>query len=896
MKDSKKQYIALFKIGFYLIIILLLIILFICINAAISLFENIFYNWQNSPYFELQKILLSAFVTSVLGIIIKFAFHLDKIKKINSKLYSFLCNKYLISKSPVFCKAIESFICVFYKGSFLPIQKQINLVHIILNEMKNISGGKIDSQLFIVNGDAHSGKTILAQKIINEIFTKEEYTCLLKRYSKSIFYYDFTCFYDQLEEIVSDYENNFFFDKIIVFDNVHKLNINQINYLMKHIIRSPNNAKYILLLTRDVSYALDNELLNEIKEGKKNKLIKINRLPVLKFDDNLGDSNKFTEFLSSIEIGEELIKNDYIKYHLFNIFHIYIQNKDKTVKKLYKQLSNVNSMDPLVRGFAFICCNAVFTGILDEKILKLWLKGKNIHIFLSTYLSIGIITKFHGIKSSCYTIHEKTSKAYIAYICKQQAGLKLCKEYFYYLYEKSENNLKYKYSLPFIELRHGIDFDSIIRNGNFEELYEDINFIIDVFKLDRSEFDRELGLLSDRLGSFLITKECALSLYNQTKEKRHLITLLHADHMMYYDKEYHNTYLDLTNSDDLYLNFASNYWTKHIEMHQGQWDFNSFIRFSEKLPDRLEYISKQSYDNFHVLRRFYFDCLRIYYLQGILNFGCFNELLRRLYFIEKYLSEKLTEFKIYKYKFVYGHIIHYDILFNYKIINKPPTREELQFVGCQNISELLSKAVYYYNKSYMALKKTGDKTSDYILLRLCEISPSFVLKNILNATKNDKDLAEFTTDDYYSIMSIFDDFKERCGIKQNVLEYAAFAETYKLKFTLMCKLNCSNINIDFDRIIDGCISNAIRYHDQYNTKYSNKYGVLRIQIFKTINNYLKYKDNLKMKHDMEKIKNVCLKNNYGRELSLIMRIEKDNYHLSVSNINKIISYYPIVLQ
>ena len=118
MKDSKKQYIALFKIGFYLIIILLLIILFICINAAISLFENIFYNWQDSPYFELQKILLSAFVTSVLGIIIKFAFHLDKIKKINSKLYSFLCNKYLISKSPVFCKAIESFICVFTKEVF----------------------------------------------------------------------------------------------------------------------------------------------------------------------------------------------------------------------------------------------------------------------------------------------------------------------------------------------------------------------------------------------------------------------------------------------------------------------------------------------------------------------------------------------------------------------------------------------------------------------------------------------------------------------------------------------------------------------------------------------------------------------------------------------------------
>ena len=47
--------------------------------------------------------------------------------------------------------------------------------------------------------------------------------------------------------------------------------------------------------------------------------------------------------------------------------------------------------------------------------------------------------------------------------------------------------------------------------------------------------------------------------------------------------------------------------------------------------------------------------------------------------------------------------------------------------------------------------------------------------------------------------TVYDDFGENKGIKEGIYEYAAFAETYKIKFTLICQLLCNNIKIDFDK-------------------------------------------------------------------------------------------------
>ena len=896
-KNTKKQYIMLYKIGTYLFFSLSIILLYLCADYFTTYFSNKFYNWQLNPNFESQRVFLTAFLTATTTILIRGILNTDRMKTLAIKLYSFLCRQYLYSQKAVVCKIIESFINVIYKGEFLPIKEQSNIIEDILNDLSEISLGHNATHLFIISGDAHSGKTILAKKIINDIFTRDEYIHLLKRYSKGIFYYDFAAFNKQLEQILRDYKKNYYCNKIIVFDNIHKLNNSEIVKTITSIIRFPNNARCVLLLTRDINYILDDNLISEIEEKKTSKILKTEDLSVLRFDNEYKSSKGFSEFVNTLRMNEELLNNDFIQFHLYYVYNIYLQNKNKTIIKLFNELNACNFSSPLVKGLMFICCCSLFTGVIDINVFKKWMVRKNYYLYLNTYVEIGILNRFQGIRSSEYAIHEKTARAYISYAATQTAGLNLCKDYFWFLSQNTEGALKYRYSIPFDRKSNYASFDDLINNGNFLILYEDLKYIISVFDLDKSEFNHEMGLLNDRIGSYKSTKYYILNQYNQTKDDANLIILLHADHMMYYDKEFHQKYIDLSSSADLYLNFASNYWINHIKMHEGRWDIDAYVILYKKIPQQLDKIANRSYETFHLLRRFYFDALRIYYLQGICDFNYFKDILNKLEFIEAYLKNRLPEFKIYTYKFVYGHYIHYDLLFNHYVLDISPSKNELNYIKCSDISNAINVAIGYYYKAYKIFKNNGDKTYDYVLLRMCELSPEYVLNHILN--KSEKiDLVDFQTDDYQAIIDIFDDYRKRCGIDQNVLEYAAFAETFKLKFTFMCKLLCINIgaDIDFDLIINNCADNACKYHDEYNPIHSNKYGKLRIRLLTTLNSYVNDHNSLKLQQELNIIKKDCVDQKYNRELKLIERIESSNYVISKKLMNNIAKFYPIVLQ
>ena len=887
----------LYKIVTYLFLPLSIILLYLCADNFTRYLSKKFYNWQQNPNFEFQRVFLTAFLTAIMTILIRGILNTDRMKTFAIQLYSFLCRQYLYSQKVAVCKIIESFINIIYKGEFLPLKEQSNIIEDILNDLSEISLGHNATHLFIISGDGHSGKTILAKKIINDIFTREEYIHLLKRYSKGIFYYDLATFNKQLEQILRDYEKNYYCNKIVVFDNIHKLNNSEIIKTITSIIRLPNNARCVLLLTRDINYILNDKLISEIEEKKANKILKTENLSVLRFDNEYQSSEGFTEFVNTLRMNDVLLNNDFIHFHLYYIYNIYLQNKNKTIIKLFNELNSYNFNNPLVKGLIFICCCTLFTGVIDIKIFKKWLERKNCYLYLNTYVEIGIINRFQGIRSSEYSIHEKTARAYISYAATQTAGLNLCRDYFLFLSQNTEGSLKYRYSIPFDLKPNPVSFDELINNGNFLILYEDLKYIIKIFNLNESEYSHEIGLLNDRIGSYKSTKYYILKQYKQTKDDANLIILLHADHMMYYDKNFHKKYVSLLSSGDLYLNFASNYWINHIEMHEGRWNIDTYLSLYKKLPQQLDNIANRSYETFHVLRRFYFDALRIYYLQGMCDFEYFKKILDKLEFIKVYLKNRLPEFETYAYKFVYGHYIHYDMLFNHYVLGISPSKNELDFLKCSDISNAINVAMGYYYKAYKTFKKNGDKTYDYVLLRMCELSPEYVLNHILN--KPEKiDLVDFKSEDYQAIIDLFDDYRKRCGIDQNVLEYAAFAETFKLKFTFMCKLLCVNIgtDIDFDLIINNCANNACKYHDEYNPQHSNNYGKLRIRLLTTLNSYVNDHSSLKLQQKLDIIKKDCIDKKYNRELKIINCIESSNYVINKKLMNNIAKFYPIVLQ
>lgn len=814
-----------------------------------------------------------------------------------SKLYGTLCKAYLISNNLVVCKAIECFINIIYKGDFMPLKEQTNIIEKILTDLNEKSKGNSAPHVFIISGEAHSGKTILSKKLVNDIFTQKEYIQIFKKYSKSIFYYDFSCFHNKLEEILRNYEHGFYNDYLVIFDNIHKLNNPQIKRLLNAVIREPNNAVCILMLTRDINFILEGELISEIDAKRKENIVVTTKLSSLHFDAEYNFTDGFKEFLKELDLNQQLSDNDYIKFHLFYIYNLYSKNNNTPIKELMKQISCRECNHPIAQGFIFICCCAIFTGIVDKKIVKKWIGKKNVAVYLRSYIDMGILNGFHGIDTWEYSMHEKTAQSYIQYICKNVDGLELCKKYFRFMYDYTSGEIKYKYSIPFDDLHSKNLFDQILNNGHFKILFEDILFVIELFNLDKKKYNYELSILNDRIGNFNLTKKNILELYHETQNEKYLILLLHADHMMFYRESLTDIYQNMSVSQNMYIKFATNYWISHIDMHQGVWNLTSYIRLCDILPDNLDEISNESYETAHLLRRYYFDCFRIYYLQGSNTFTEFMSLVNRMKKIKEYLNSKLSEYKIYEYKFIYAHYIHYELLFKYYVLNETYIPlEELRFVNCRNANDLVHAATNFYYKAYNYFYENGDKTYYYVLLRLCELAPGFVLSRINNFIEIDKPIGEFTEENFRNILGIFDKFRDECGIKENVLEYAAYAETYKLKFTLMCKMMCSDLDVDFDKIINSSAEEGIRFHKEYNQQYPNQYGILRINLLKSINDFIINHNHSTFCQKLNEFSDVCRKNNYTREEKLITEVKKAESKVEITRLSKIIRFYPIVLQ
>lgn len=863
----------------------------------VSNLVSFFNNWQDNPYFEIQHIVITIIITAFFTFLTHKILNLNYMRAFISKVYGGLCRFYLTSSSIFICKLIESFIFIIYKGGILPIRVQSQIEEDILQMLSELSEGKMTDNVHIISGEAHSGKTILAKRLISDIISGEEYVQLLKYYNRSIFYYDFASFQENVDEIVKHYERNFYKNSIVIFDNVHKLNNDQIKLLLAVIIQSTSKAKCVLLFTRNIQHIIEGDLTREIRKGEQTHIISTSNLPKLHFEREFDANKKLENFITDLGIDKRLGENSFVRFHLYYMYHIYLRNHNHLVKKLFTQLKNASYSKPLLSGFIFICCSALFTGSVDKKILKKWIQPRNLHLYLNGYVEMGALNNFCGIASGELSIHETTARAYVEYICRHAQGREICLENFSFLAKNIEKDeLKYRYLLPFYDDYARKLFKNIVKKGYFYTLNEDLKFVIHAFQLNVDDFHYEYGVLNDRIGHYQKNKEHIIQYFDQTKDDKALIQLLHADHTLFYKQNYHKKYLAMLESQNPYLHFATSYWIQHINMHEGIWNLNDFINIVDDCRD-CEEISKHSYEGYHVLRRFYFDCFRIFYLQGNGSLDNFFNMRERLSQIRFFLVDNLPEYENYENKFVYGHFIQYELLFRYHTLNNTYIEKKLlEFVGCENNDELRAKAVNYYYRAYKYFRKNGDKTQFYVYLRLCELAPEFVLANILGITDCEISLIDFSQKHYKTIIGEYDYFRDQCGIAEQIYEYAAFAETYKLKFNIVCKIFCQNVDENFDKLINDNANQAIKYHQQYNPEHPNQYGILRINLLRSLNNFLSFKNRQKLKKELNNMKKICQSQHFYRELQFINVIENMNYNISPKRLGEMIYYYPIVLQ
>lgn len=883
----KTQHIKLIKA---LLKVLLFIILFLFTFFLIK-FGSIILNIQFDDDGTIKKDTVIALISSILSIFVTKIFKSKNfVSKTKFKLYTFLYNKYHISENVFLNIIIEHLIYVIYYGDYYDIDAQLNISNSLIKILNNQE--KTEEHIYYISGKSHSGKTVSIKRFINDILTDKTQDHLFYKYSKRIYYYDLEIFVDDTDVITKLIRNKYYKAAIVIFDNLHVLEKQKLNDFVKTAFLYSVNTDLIILLTREIDYRLDLENIELIKNtNNKNYL----------FQDEITETLTLTE---GVKYFSKIIPNftdfrfdSFTRLHTNNVYKAYKKLHINEVPNLYKSLLNKDYYENIYHVWTFICCACCFTGYFKKQKLFKWCvenRKTEYKSLLRAFKRTAIISNFADTNRSYYYLHEKVARFYVNYICRTDLGRSLCKTIIKFLFESIENEyLKYIYSIAIDESKSNTFFQ-ICQNVNYEIMYEDMSFIIKTFNIKNKDYLFELAVLSDRIGYYELTEKRIKAIYDKTNDQRCLIFLLHGNHWAYFDRKYHDAFEQMKSSDNAYIRFSTNYWIMHLYMHKGIWNIDEIVNLSNSINKNIKDISNQSYDGNHFLRRYYFDCLRFYYLEGSCNCIRLKKLLEQLTIIKSFLKDNLDEFEYYNNKFLYGHAIQYDMLYKKHVLEEP-IYDYLKLLKIENSHKLVSLAYDYYQKAYNAMRMKNDKTADYVFLRMVEINPISYLNSLSNSNHL-SDICEINEEDYLRIIEFYDNFGNNKGIKEGVYEYAAFAETYKIKFTLICQFLCANLNIDFRKTISNCIEKAREYHNLYNKDKPNLYGEIRLKIYEAISNYIFDKSKQGFDDRIAEYLDVCKKSNFQREEKLLQKLIAYNDRIEIEYLKNICLYYPIVLQ
>lgn len=140
--------------------------------------------------------------------------------------------------------------------------------------------------------------------------------------------------------------------------------------------------------------------------------------------------------------------------------------------------------------------------------------------------------------------------------------------------------------------------------------------------------------------------------------------------------------------------------------------------------------------------------------------------------------------------------------------------------------------------------------------------------------------------------------------KENILEYQAYAETFKLKMSLIQLCSPAIIDSygsdqynDLKHTIQQKLELAQKYEELATPGFGNQYAQLRFNLYSVLFSFFIKKISLqKFEKEIKNIKKMARDLKCNRELKIIKYIENYNYKLSPESIRIIFSFYPIVPQ
>ena len=302
-----------------------------------------------------------------------------------------------------------------------------------------------------------------------------------------------------------------------------------------------------------------------------------------------------------------------------------------------------------------------------------------------------------------------------------------------------------------------------------------------------------------------------------------------------------------------------------------------------------KFLQEDSYIAIHVMRRIYFDTIRFMYLEGSRDQNLFASI--RNHPLAGLLRDQYPLFEAYQIKFIHAHYVHYNLLWELGAFAHIPYTVDKSIVAQVpdsrlGIEELISIAVKSYRSAEREFEVFGDKTAWYVRARLAEL---------------ELQSPECRFDKVQSVLRTYEAFIQNTGLR----ELQGYPQLYWFKYYFLFAASSlagmadSDCGVrtglsDFDHAMTSA-RHALESAMTAETANDNRYGILRIQMLKSLVSYRSDGNKAMFFRKIESIRDDGDRYGFLRESRLASSI-LEGEGLSTSDVARIVRYYPIVLQ
>ena len=875
------------------------LLIFVCLKnfypSIINLIkEN---NIENSDILS-TLVDIGIFIISCIPLL--FAFFKSFSKRIKSLLYRKIMRIYLSCHNKwlgLFCSKI---INIFFRVKRLEIREQSTIVLELLNVMMC---SESTQKLVFLTGNACSGKTTTILMFLEELILNRNYLSLYEKLEHNIYYYDFDSQFS-FENFNNDYVLNKYDSSLLIIDNLHRESEEQFIQMLDLIMSAGNKAYGIFVVLRKpeeflISQTKALNLFNSISDYCIN--VDCTGKAVSSINENLAltvysDSVKFQSFLNSLGLMEINKDNDSIIYiHLYKIYKYYTKFYNGKVFDVFKILRG--SITDIIMKDALLCIFllCLHIGKFSKKDYYYIMKElKHGHLFsasaLNTLLSINFIEKgWYEINSNQYLLHEELAKTYLYYILHKPENHDKVIHISKILYNKFKNTnilLAWYYSLLCRDIisYDKVMFDHVLNQANVKNMLSAMRYYWDYVNHNSYILCREYGVLNSIVGNEDTARKYLVTSFNLHPMAETLLELFEVKHKYYL--QFKEIIHKACNYSNPYVYLGISYWDKHINMHLGRFDFYSYSSDANLIVENMQRIQKQEpYEGYHLLRRWYFDYFKIFFLSGILNYDKINQNDNTaLYNIRHVLAHKSTEFNHYNQVYVLADYIQYVLLFKLRIEGIYPSKAELKFIGFKTDEEyyvtdkqLYRYALDLYDNAIKIMRKNGDHAFWHVINRKIDL------------------LLQYDDCDFVKAESMLDCYLQH-AYEIKCYEYVAYANMFLLKLKLIRRLILAHEDGKKYQIEKHIKDFRENYH-KHNAFHDNMYAETRLRIYEALFMYQsKHLSPEEFKNTLVPIRESCIKQNYQRELILIGWLNKKEYSISPGELKFFYQSYPIIIQ